>query len=324
LGERRSEDRSMTMNPWQRENLSLSRLAAVPWLAAAVCVCVLAPCARAAVPLELPPLAGDGAAEHHVGKVIWADLVTPDLAAAEQFYGGLFGWTFRDVHVPDTEYAVAMEAGRPVAGIVQRAIPPGEQKQPAWLTFIAVRQVDSTATAIVKGGGKLIAPPRTYAGRGRQAVVQDPEGAVFAILASKSGDPGDYLAAPGEWIWSSLLVHDPVEEAAFYHKIFGYDVFELPEESATKHEILSSEDYARAGVNALPTDSKRRRAHWLDFLRVADAADVANKAVTLGGKVLVEPYVDRHGGKIAVLADPAGAPFGVMEWTTTDSKVEPK
>jgi hypothetical protein len=36
----------------------------------------------------------------------------------------------------------------------------------------------------------------------------DPDGAVFAVLAAKGGDPLDHLAAPGEWIWSSLRVKD--------------------------------------------------------------------------------------------------------------------
>jgi hypothetical protein len=48
------------------------------------------------------------------------------------------------------------------------------------------------------------------------------------------------------------------------------------------------------------------------------------KVVQSGGRVLVEPHVDRHGGQVAVVADPAGAPFGLMEWTDSDSKVEPK
>jgi uncharacterized protein len=37
--------------------------------------------------------------EQHVGKVIFVELVTPDLAAAEHLYGGLFAWTFRDFQV---------------------------------------------------------------------------------------------------------------------------------------------------------------------------------------------------------------------------------
>jgi predicted enzyme related to lactoylglutathione lyase len=46
--------------------------------------------------------------------------------------------------------------------------------------------------------------------------------------------------------------------------------------------------------------------------------------VTLGGRVLVEPHADRHGGKIAIVADPSGAVFGLMEWSDTDTKKEPK
>ena len=88
--------------------------------------------------------------------------------------------------------------------------------------------------------------------------------------------------------------------------------------------ILSTDDYARASVNALPSHSSRRHPHWLNFVRVVDAVDVAAKAVALGGRVLVEPHVDRHGGKVAVVADPTGAPFGLMEWSDTDSKKEPK
>jgi len=40
--------------------------------------------------------------------------------------------------------------------------------------------------------------------------------------------------------------------------------------------------------------------------------------------VLVEPHADRHGGKVAVIADPTGAPVGLMEWSANDSKEEPK
>jgi predicted enzyme related to lactoylglutathione lyase len=293
-------------------------------LGAFVGASLLSAAAVAAPLLDLPPLSSPQSREHHSGKMIWADLVTPELGNAERFYGGLFGWSFRDIHTADTDYAVATLNGRPVAGLVQRAIPAGDQKQPAWLTFLAVRDVD-TAVRLARGGGAtVLAEPRSYRGRGRQAVLSDPEGAVFAMLASSSGDPGDFLAAPGEWIWVSLLAKDPGATAAFYKKTFGYDVFELPQEGTAVHIVLSSDDYARAGVNSLPQDSKRRHPHWLNFVRVADAADTAAKAVSLGGRTLVDPYVDRHGGRIAVLADPAGAPFGVMEWTGNDSKVEPK
>ena len=277
-----------------------------------------------AAPFELPPLVTPASAEHHVGKVIWVELVTPDLAGAKQFYSGVFGWTFQDIYVGDTDYAVALLDGRSVAGLLHRLVPPGEHRQPAWLGFIAVRDVDAAKRTALAHGAKVVFEPRSFPQRGRQAVFADPEGAVFAVLASTSGDPADVLAAPGEWIWSSLHAKNPDTAAAFYQTLFGYDVFDLPSDDGLEHVILSTDDYARASVNALPRGSSPRHPHWLNFVRVVDAVGVAAKAVALGGRVLVEPHADRHGGKVAVVADPTGAPFGLMEWADTDSKKEAK
>jgi predicted enzyme related to lactoylglutathione lyase len=275
----------------------------------------------------LPPLTQPASGEHHVGKVVWADLVTPDLDGAKRFYGALFGWTFRSVP-GDSNYALALLDGEPVAGLFQKALAAGQSQQPAWLTFLAVRDVDAAQQGAVQHGGKVLFKAHNYPHRGRQVVLADPDGAVFAVLAAEGGDPPDYLAAPGEWIWSSLLVADPKQETDFYKSLFGYDVYDLASEGGTEdgaqHYILSSDSYARAGLNGLPADSMRRHPHWLNFVRVADAADAAEKAVALGGRVLVEPRIDRHGGRLAILADPSGAPFGVMEWSDADTKQEPQ
>jgi predicted enzyme related to lactoylglutathione lyase len=277
-----------------------------------------------AAPFELPPLNSPASSEHHPGKVVWAELVTPDLAAAEHFYASLFGWTFQTVHSGASEYAVAAVDGRPVGGLFQKSVAAGEHKQSAWLTFIAVSDVDAAKRAAVGQGAKIVSDTRDYPLRGRQAVLADPEGAVFAILASQSGDAADFLAAPGEWIWSSLLSQDAAAEAAFYQTLFAYDVFDLASDDDSEHLILSSDGFARGSVNSFPAGAARRHAHWLNFVRVDNTADSVAKAVALGGRILVEPHPDRHGGQIAVLADPAGAPFGLLEWTTRDSKVEPK
>lgn len=276
------------------------------------------------VTMLLPALTQPSSGEHHVGKVVWADLVTPDLDRAERFYGALFGWTFRAIP-GDRDYTLALLDGEPVAGLLQKAPPPGRPR-PAWLPFLAVRNVAAVKRAALRHGGQLISRSRNYPQRGRQAILADPDGAVFAVLAAQGGDPPDYLAAPGEWIWTALFVADPKQESAFYSTVFGYHVDDLADgdssEDKASHYVLSSDDYARVGLNALPADSAHRRAHWLNFVRVIDAADTARKAVALGGRVLVAPRIDRHGGRLAVLADPSGAAFGIMEWpdTTEESK----
>jgi predicted enzyme related to lactoylglutathione lyase len=277
-----------------------------------------------AASFELPPLNTPPSPEHHVGKVVWADLVTPNLAAAEKFYGGLFAWSFRHIHAGDSDYVVAVLDGRPVAGLVEKPIPVSDRRQPAWLTFIAVRDVDAAKRNALAHKAKLITDSVTYQMRGRQAILADPEGAVFAILASSSGDAPDYLAAPGEWIWSSLHAKDPETEASFYQNLFGYDVFDAESTDGKEHLILSSDDYARASANALAEPADRRHAHWLNFIRVASAADTSAKAAAMGGRVLVEPHPDRHGDLVAVVADPAGAPVGLMEWKDGETQAEPR
>lgn len=89
-----------------------------------------APGAAMVVPTLTQPASG----EHHVGKVIWADLMTPDLDSAKSFYGSLFGWTFREVR-GDPNYALALLDDVPVAGLFQKAFTPGQTQQPAWLAF---------------------------------------------------------------------------------------------------------------------------------------------------------------------------------------------
>jgi predicted enzyme related to lactoylglutathione lyase len=273
-----------------------------------------------ASPLQLPALVEPASQEHHVGKVIFVELVTPDLAAAKQFYAGLFGWTFRDIQAGGTKYAEASLDGRPVAGLIHKDVPAGEHRQPAWLSFIAVRDVDAAKKIALQHGAKVLFEPHSIPNRGREAVFADPQGAIFAVLASSSGDPPDVLAAPGEWIWSSLITSDPDTDAAFYQTLFDYDVFDLPADEGVQHLMLASDNYARASANTLPAKRPNAHPHWLNYVRVEDAVKMTAKLVALGGRVLVEPRVDRHGGKVAVVADPLGARFGLLEWLDTESK----
>ena len=266
-------------------------------------------------PVEFPPLMEPKAAEHP-GKLIWAELVTPDLAAAQRFYGGTFGWTFNDIRTGETNYAVAKLGDAPIAGLVQRPGQTNREGQAAWLPFLSVASVQEAGQRIVEHGGKELKPLRAYRLRGKQAIYADPQGAVFAVLNSHSGDPPDVLAAPGEWIWGAVVTRDPDSGAAFYQDVFGYEVFALPSDARGEHLLLATENYARASVNPLPqTDAVQ--PHWIAFVRVTDVPHAADSAKTLGGRVLVEPHQDRHGGTVAVLADPTGAAIGVMDWTET-------
>jgi hypothetical protein len=284
----------------------------------------LCACCAAAAPIRVPPLVQPASQERHVGKVIFVELVTPDLGAAKSFYGQLFDWTFRDIQADGFSYAQASLDGQPVAGLVGRSMPSGRRLQPTWLGFMSVRDVDAAGKAALDHGGRILFAPHNVAGRGREAVLADPQGAVFAVLDSSSGDPAEELASTGAWIWSSLSTADPDTDAAFYQAVFDYEVFDLqaddpPAEGLAEHLLLASDNYARASANSLPTNRLNEHPYWLNYIRVEDTEKTAARVVALGGRVLVEPRLDRHGGKIAVVADPMGAAFGLIEWADAPS-----
>src|SRR5689334_20147460 len=187
-----SRTRQGRADPVQRRPMVIRAL----YLLVALVALQAAPSGQAA-PLELPSIVEPASDEHHPGKVIFHELVTPDIGAAKQFYGRLLGWTFRDIAAEGTVYAEASLAGRPVAGLVQRPLPPGQQHQPAWLGFFAVEDIDAVVKIALQRGAKLLFPAQSFPNRGRETVLADPQGAVFALLASSSGDPPDVLAARG-------------------------------------------------------------------------------------------------------------------------------
>ena len=288
-----------------------SSLAALAVAAALLSTLVVAAPMAADVPAATP--------EHHVGKMTLVELVTPDLGAAKAFYGGLFGWTFHDAFVGGTDYAQASLGDHQVAGIVRRISPSAARQQPAWISFFAVTDVDSASKTAIQAGAKLLSAPHVVPGRGREAILADPQGAVFAMLASSSGDRADELAGPGEWIWSSLATSDPETGAAFYQAVFDYEIFDMPAEGDAQHLMFASDGFARASANTLPDRRSHARPHWLNYLRVEDMDASIAKLLVLGGRVLVEPRVDRHEGRVAIVADPLGAAFGLLEWKAGDS-----
>ena len=120
------------------------------------------------------------------------------------------------------------------------------------------------------------------------------------------------------------MARDPDADATFYKALFGYETFDLPNEDDAKHLLFATEHYARASANTLPSNRPNAHPHWLSYVRVDNTEASAAKVVTLGGRVLVEPRADRHGGKVAVVSDPMGAPFGLLEWPDSESKAVSK
>jgi uncharacterized protein len=115
------------------------------------------------------------------GALCWTELATRDTSTARNFYTSLFGWkektspneggTYTEFSVGDTPGAGMMEMNAQMAGV-----------PPHWLPYFQVVDCDGTANKAKDLGGKLFVPPTDIPNVGRFSVIQDPQGAVFAII----------------------------------------------------------------------------------------------------------------------------------------------
>ena len=116
------------------------------------------------------------------GAFSWSELMTPDPEAAGRFYGALFGWTVQTMDMGTGPYHVANVGDTGVAGIMQT--PPDQAGlPPMWGVYITVADTDAAAARCVELGGKVLVPAMDVPTVGRMAVLQDPQGAVFSVMA---------------------------------------------------------------------------------------------------------------------------------------------
>jgi uncharacterized protein len=119
------------------------------------------------------------------GSFCWADLNTPDVAAARKFYSQVFGWEIIDDKdgKGDADYKHIKNGENFIGGI-----PPvraNNQRTPAhWLAYFLTSDCKGLAAKAKQLGGKALMEPMLMEDVGTIAVLSDPQGAVFALYQS--------------------------------------------------------------------------------------------------------------------------------------------
>lgn len=276
---------------------------------AASAVLLVSGCAPATV--SLPAITPGPEGSHLPGKVVWRDLLTTDLPAAQRFYGELFGWEFT-AGGPDG-YVLATLDGRPVAGLASADEVEGGVNVSQWISSVSSLDVDAAADRAEVLGATIHRTPRDVGERGRVAVLSDPQGALFALVLTPGGDPPDREPALNEWLWTELWTRDVEAATRFYGEILGYRRTTLDNEVLSKGYVAFERAGApRAGL--LEYQAEGVRPNWLPYVRVSDAREAARRAETLGGRVLIPPSDELRDGTVALIADPSGGAVAVQEW----------
>jgi hypothetical protein len=123
------------------------------------------------------------------GTLCWSELGTRDAEAAIPFYEHVFGWEAApstDPAMPYTEWKVG---GRSIGGMMTMGDQIPAEIPAHWMTYFAVEDADAAAARATELGGSLMTGPMDIPGIGRFAVLTDPNGAAFSVIALAEPPP---------------------------------------------------------------------------------------------------------------------------------------
>jgi predicted enzyme related to lactoylglutathione lyase len=247
------------------------------------------------------------------GTFSWVDLATTDTGAAKSFYGGLFGWTFEDNPIPDGgTYTMCRLNGTDVAAVAeQRDEERSQGIPPHWNSYVTVDDLEASAAKVSELGGNVILPPFDVLDAGRMAVAADPEGAVFMMWTPKNHIGAGLVNAPGALCWNELGTKDAAKATDFYKSLFRWTPEVL---DGGAYTVIRVGDKSNGGIRPQTEMEANVPANWLAYFAVDNCDESAAKAGELGGTALVEPMnvPVSDESRIAVIADPQGAAFGLF------------
>jgi hypothetical protein len=242
------------------------------------------------------------------GTFCWADLTTVDQVGAKAFYTALFGWEVDDRPVgPDAVYSLMLVSGKQVC-----AISPQPQAQrdagapPAWNSYVSVSSAEAIAALAIEFGGTVPAPPFDVMEAGRMAVIQDPQGAYFAVWQPKEHKGAELVNAPGAFAWNELASPDLDGSTRFYREVFGWEITPM-EGMPMPYRVISNSGRSNGGMAELIPPAP---PHWLVYFVVEDIETGLARVEELGGSKIAGP-IDIGVAKIGVVADPPGAVFAL-------------
>jgi predicted enzyme related to lactoylglutathione lyase len=243
-------------------------------------------------------------------KPAWVDLSSTDAPGSRDFYAQLFGWNLEVSEDPQYGgYATAKIGEHSAGGIGPKQ--EGDSSPTAWSLYIGTDDIDALAAKVQSAGGTVVAPPFDVGDQGRMAVFTDPTGAYFSAWQAAqmtrfvSGTPNTYG-------WAELNSRGIERAITFYETVFDWTTSKSPMGDGQEYTQFEHDGEPIAGAlemnPAIPTEVP---SYWMAYF-IADDVDAAyRKALDLGAKEMVAP-ADFPGGRFAIVSDPQGATFGLM------------
>jgi uncharacterized protein len=239
------------------------------------------------------------------GTPCWVDYGASDVDAAKDFYGRLLGWEWTGGDPEYGGYTTATRHGEAAAGLGPLTNP-GDS--PGWTTYFATDDARATAARIREAGGTVVVEPMEVGPMGTMVIAFDPQGNAFGLWQSGQHTGFRIYGEPGSLVWNEAAVDDPVKAREFYAAVFGFTFEQMPMDGMD-YTTFATGGNPLGGLGGVTPELPKG---WAVCFSVANTDEAVDAVQAAGGKVLM-PAEDTEFGRFAVVADPWGAPFSVMQ-----------
>ena len=129
------------------------------------------------------------------------------------------------------------------------------------------------------------------------------------------------LSSHGRFAWYELMTTDVAAATAFYTEVTGWRARDASAPGTT-YTLVAVGDSAVGGLMSLPADARKAGAtpRWVGYVGVDDVDAAAERIGQLGGIVHVPPIDVPDISRIAIVADPQMAMFGLIRWREADQE----
>jgi predicted enzyme related to lactoylglutathione lyase len=116
----------------------------------------------------------------------------------------------------------------------------------------------------------------------------------------------------GRFVWHQLLTRDVPGAKKFYPSLTGWKAQPWPLDPS--YTVCHAGDVPAAGMMQMaPEFPADVPCHWMTYIGTRDVDGIAEAAVLAGGYIVKAPSDMKGAGRYAVLADPQGAVFAIID-----------